>query len=351
FFADALALCPNDDPGRTRLLLQRARALLPLGGAGLDLLTEALEGFRAAGDVEGAAEAATVAARFSWFAGDRSATDRYIAVALEAVADRPRSRARAEALTNQSGFLMLAARYDESIRVGAEALPLVEALGMEEQRARLHIVVGTARWGLGDTRGLDEIETGISIAEAAGSFEVATTGYDNLAGGLCCFGRLADARRAWRHHFEHAERYGLAFHLRWSRAEAAGWAYLDGGWDKAIAVADELIAAADGGDRHSTDPAVLSLRAWIRLARGDAVGADRDSKRAAELARASDLQAQSAAYCIRAAVAHADGSSDEANELASELAAIGSGMVGGLNTPFPTLVDVAWVFRDLRRGK
>jgi class 3 adenylate cyclase len=351
FFADALALCPNDDPGRPRLLLQRARALLPLGGAGLDLLTEALEGFRAAGDVEGAAEAATVAARFSWFAGDRAATDRYIAVALDAVADQPGSRARAEALTNQSGFLMLAARYDESIRVGAEALPLVEALGMEEQRARLHIVVGTARWGLGDTRGLDEIETGISIAEAAGSFEVATTGYDNLAGGLCCFGRLAEARRAWRHHFEHAERYGLAFHLRWSRAEAAGWAYLDGGWDEAIAVADELIAAADGGDRHYTDPAVLSLRAWIRLARGDAVGADRDSERAAELARASDLQAQSAAYCIRAAVAHADGSSDEANELASELAAIGSGMVGGLNTSFPTLVDVAWVFRDLSREK
>ena len=151
FFADAIALCPRDHSARPRLLLHRARALLPINGPGLDLLPEALEGFRAAGDAEGEAEAATIAARFSWFAGDRSATDRYIAVALDAVADQPASRARAEALTNQSGFLMLAARYDESIRVGAEALPLVEALEMEEQRARVHIVVGTARYGLGDT--------------------------------------------------------------------------------------------------------------------------------------------------------------------------------------------------------
>ncbi len=154
FFADALELCPHDDPEWPRLLLQRARALKPLGGPGLELLPEAIEGFRLAGDVEGEAEAATIAASFSWWAGDRSATDDYIDLALAAVGERPESRARAEALTRKSGFLMLDARYEESIRVGAEALPLVEALGMDDQRTRLHIVIGTARWGLGDPRGL-----------------------------------------------------------------------------------------------------------------------------------------------------------------------------------------------------
>ncbi len=349
FFADAIALCPRDDPGRPRLLLHRARALLPLGGNGLDLLTEALDGFRSAGDVEGEAEAATIAARFSWYAGDRSATDRYVAMALDAVADRPASRARAEALTAQSGFLMLAARYDESIHVGTEALPLVEALGMEGLRARLHIVRGTARWGLGDMRGLDEIESGISIAEAAGDFDRVGIGYDNLCSGLHCFGRLAEARSVWRQRVQISERYGLASLLRFAREEGAAWDYVDGRWDEAIAVADELITAADGGDPHYTDPLVLSLRAWIRLACRDSAGADRDSERAVALARVSDVQAQSTAYCIRAAVARESGSRDEANELASELAAIGSKMVGALNTPFPTLVGVAWVFRDLGR--
>jgi class 3 adenylate cyclase/tetratricopeptide (TPR) repeat protein len=349
FFADALALLPPDDPGRPRLMLLHSRALFPLRGAGLDLLAEALEGFRAAGDLEGAAEAATIAARFSWFAGDRAGTDRYIAVALDAVADRPTSRARAEALTNHCGFLMLGGQFDEAIRVGTDALPLVEALGMEDQRSRLHIVIGSARYGLGDIGGFDQIEAGIAIAEAAGAFDMVVIGYNNLTSGMHVFGRLAEARRAWRLGLELCQRYGIAQTLRFARAEAAGWAYLDGRWDEAIAIADELIAAADDGDRHYSDPAVLSQRAWIRLARGDASGAHRDSDRAADLARASDTQAKSTAFCIRAAVALAGGSRDKADELASELAAIGPVLMGAVCTPFPTLVDVAWVFRDLGR--
>jgi predicted ATPase len=53
FFADAIALSGSEDPVRPRLLLQRARALFGVGSAGLDLLDEALEGFRAAGGHRG----------------------------------------------------------------------------------------------------------------------------------------------------------------------------------------------------------------------------------------------------------------------------------------------------------
>jgi class 3 adenylate cyclase len=351
FFAAALELCPRDDLDRPRLLLGHGRALFPVGGSGLDLLTEAFEAFRAAGDVERAAEAATVAARFSWFAGDRAGTDRYIEAALELVGSGPASRAKAEALTNQSGFLMLAGRFDESIQVGAEALPLVEELGMEAQRARLHIVVGCARCCLGDTEGLREIETGISIARAGGALEMVVLGYTNLASELFFFGRLADARRAWQHFRELGERYGFARMQRTARTDGACWAFVDGRWDDVLRVADELIAAADAGDRHWTDPTVLSLRASIRLAGGDAAGADADSERAAELARSSDAQAQSQAFCVRAAVALEAARHDEAGELASELAALGPVLLPALCSGFPTLAEVAWVFRDLGRGQ
>jgi class 3 adenylate cyclase len=349
FFADALALSAGDDPGRPQLLLKRARALSPMGVASLELVSEALDGFRAAGDVEGVAEAAAVASRLSWFSGDRGGTDRYSAIALDAVADRPTSRARAEALANQSGFLMLDGRYEESIRVGTEALPLVEALGMEEQRARLHIVLGSARYGLGDSGGFQQIETGIAIAEAAGSFEMVVIGYNNLTSGLNSFARLADARRAWQQQVKIAERYGLGRALRFARLEGACWAYLDGRWDEALAVAEELIAAADAGDRHYSDPAALALRAWIRLARGDAAGADRDSERAAALARDSDVQARAVGYSIRAAIALDSGSGPEPAGLASDLAKIGTRLTSALNTAFPTFADAAWVFRDLGR--
>jgi tetratricopeptide (TPR) repeat protein len=235
FFAHALELTASDDPERPRLLLLRGRALGPLdsAGFGIDLLMEALEGFRSVGDVEGVAEAATVASRSSWFAGDRSSTDRYIAVALDAVADRPLSRARAEALANHAGFLMLNGTYEESIRVGTEALPLVEALAMEEQRARLHIILGTARHGQGDPGGVAEIEKGIAVAEAAASLDMVTTGYANLTSSFHSLGRLEDARRAWGRELELGERGGIGRFIRDARAAGAGWAYLEGRWDEA----------------------------------------------------------------------------------------------------------------------
>jgi class 3 adenylate cyclase len=348
-FADALDITAPDDPLRPRLLLQRARALFGTGGAGLDMLTEALEGFRASGDMEGLAEAASIAARFSWFAGDRTATDRYIAEALDAVAGRPASRAQAEALIHHSGFLMLAGRFDESIRVGEEALPFVEALAMEDQRARILIVVGTARCSLGETGGLDEIKAGIAAAEAAGNLDILTNGYANLTSELHLFARLGEAREASRDALELAERYHLGRHIRDQTAEAARWAYLDGDWDDAARIADRLLAASEAGDRHFTDASMRALRAWLLLARADTAAADRESKEAADLARESDIQAQSTALCIRAAIALAAGRHDEAHEVISELTSLGPIVVAGLCSAFPTLVELAWVFHDVGR--
>ena len=177
-------------------------------------MTEALEGFRAAGDLEEAAEAAAMAAHFSWWAGDRGGADRHIEVALELLVDRPASRAKAGALALQSGFHMLGGQFEASIRVGAQALVLVEELGMDATRARLHTVVGCARCCLGDTEGLREIEAGISIARAAGALDQVALGYSNLASELFFFGRLLEARQAWETSHELADRYGFHRLLR-----------------------------------------------------------------------------------------------------------------------------------------
>ena len=254
-------------------------------------------------------------------------------------------------MTAHCGFLMLGGRFEESIRAGAEAQPLVEALGLQEQRARLHITLGCARCCLGDRAGLDEIEAGISVGQSAGAVDMVVNGYLNLSSELHFFARLEESRRAWRHAFELGERYGLGLQVRHLRAERAHWAYLDGCWNEAIEIADELVAAADAGDPHYSDATLLALRGWIAFARGDSAAAERNSKRAVVLASASDLQAQAATYCIRAAIALATGRRDEAGELASELVAMGPPMVAGLCGPFPELTDVAWLFRDLGRPR
>jgi hypothetical protein len=116
-----------------------------------------------------------------------------------------------------------------------------------------------------------------------------------------------------------------------------------------MGVVDELVAAADAGDRHYTDAGMHALRASILLARGDATAADIVSERAVDLARASDIQAQSAAFCVRATVAIAVGRRAEAADFASELSAMGPVLVAALCAAFPTLADVAWTFRDLGR--
>jgi hypothetical protein len=115
-------------------------------------------------------------------------------------------------------------------------------------------------------------------------------------------------------------------------------------------VANELIALAEAGDQNYTDSTLLALRGWIQFARGEVSAAERDTRRAVELARALDLQAQSQAYCLGGSVALAMGRSEEAAELASDLAALGAPMVAALCAPFPTLADVAWLFHDLGRA-
>ncbi|MFN2491068.1 MAG: hypothetical protein ABR529_15325 [Actinomycetota bacterium] len=207
FFADALALSSRDDPVRARMLLQRARALFPLGEAALDLLTEAAEGFRAAGDVEGRRKRQRLppASRGSPATVQQPTVTSAVRSKRSPIAP---SRGRAQTLAQHCGYQMLDGHFEEAIHIGGEALPLVEELGMEDQRARLHIAVGCARCGLGDPRGLDQIETGIRVAEAAGTVDMLATGYTNLSSELHFFGRLVEARHAYRQLADVAERYG-----------------------------------------------------------------------------------------------------------------------------------------------
>jgi class 3 adenylate cyclase len=350
FFATAIELVDPADQLRPRLLLLRARALFGLGRPGIELALEARDAFAEAGDAEGRAEAAIVAGRFAWFSGDRGAADRLIDEALEAVAGRSASPVRVEVLANKTGYHMLDGRFEDAIRFGAEALPLAEELGLDEQRARLEIVVGCAECSRGDPAGFQRIQSGIAIAEAGGAAEMVTIGYGNIGSEYQFYGRLAEARAARDEQLALSRRYGLAHMERSAKCEIAGYAYIDGRWDDALAVADELSEATEAGSRHYDDSGLFALRAWIRLARGNLDGAETDSRLAEELARPSDAQAQSMGFTGRALVAVATGSIGEAHSLATELAGIGPVVLPALNNAFPNLCDAAWVFHDLGRG-
>jgi len=349
FYADAVELTAEDDPERAVLLLQQARASFPGGETDPALLEEARERFRASGDREGEAVAGSLAARIAWFAGDRKTCDTLIAEAVEAGGQVPESRAYVEALSNQSGFLMLEGEYDPAIAVADAALPQAEALGMEDQRARLHIVRGTARSGQGHRDGLGEVERGIVVGQEAGHMDMVVTGYLNLTSNLNYFGRLPEAKAAWEQVWDVSRRYGLTRFIDTTTADGAGWAYLEGRWDEAEELCAARFEAIARGRPVFSDGSIMSLRAWMRLARGDEEGADEDSARAAQFARTSDAQAQGAAFSVRPAIALALGMREEADRVASELLEWGHVVVGALGLPFPTLADTAWTFHDLGR--
>ena len=251
-------------------------------------------------------------AQYSWSQGDRTAVDRYMAEALDAVAEQPESRVRAAALRVQTGLLMLAGRFEEAILLGAEALPLIEALGMEEARARLHIVVGCARCCLGDSGGFDEIEIGISLAEQIGS-PANVLGYGNLSselhllcearGRAACVAPGVRARRALRPCSQPEERPGRGRVLGVPRRPLGRSACRRERRDREGRVRRPGVRRHVAARAACLDPP----RTW-RHGRSR-----RGQRRAADLGRGSDAQAQSHTFCVRAAVALAVGDRAEAD--------------------------------------
>jgi len=347
-FGDALALAGDDREG-AELELLHARTRLHLGEQTGAAAERAVRRFRQLGDDLGIARAEALVALIAWTVGDRATTDRHLAAALESAGTAP-TDVRAEVLARQAQLEMLAGRFDEAIRVGSEAIAIAESLGVAREHRSVYVAVATARCGLGDTDGLAALAETEELALSEGSFEVAALAAGNLSSEFHFLGRLAEARRAFERSRELSAAYGLGRHLRMGRSERAGWSYLDGDWDEALAALDELIAEADAGAPNYSTAGDLALRAWMRAARGDTGGAVADAARAVDFARASDVQAHAAVYPLAAAIHLAAGARGPADKLANNVLETGTVLVPALCSPVPTLADVAWLFRDLNRG-
>ena len=153
----------------------------------------------------------------------------------------------------------------QALEVGRAALAIADELGLDDVRAQAHITIGTARNLAGDDGGVEDIEAGIAIAEAAGSPEAAR-GYSNLT----MFFYVAGDPRALevtQRALAMVERAGIAQGVLHVKSNLADLLYLYGRWDEALALADESLAA--GGSRNRVEPWLRVQRAYIRLARDD----------------------------------------------------------------------------------
>ena len=282
FYAAALDAWPEDEPASPALLIRYGRVLNSVDlGAQPEILTQAVEAARAAGEGGQAAEAETLICEMYWLQGRRDLAFEHLTAAEALAEDEPSSYEKAYVMANSSRFWMLAGEADRAIRVGREALAMAEELGLEELQAHALDNIGIARLGQGDHGGFEDLERSIEIADAINSVESARA-YGNLASALDDFGEL---ERAWELLDQariRAERFGLDDWLYWLRGESAWPLYYGGRWDEAARVLDELIEDFETHPFWMESPCRV-LRGRMRLARGDGKGAQEDAERALAL--------------------------------------------------------------------
>jgi tetratricopeptide (TPR) repeat protein len=287
----------------------------------------------------------------AWYEGDRERAEGWLEKALELVRVRPDSPAKAKALVDLGSMHHVAGEFEEAIQVGREALRLIDRLGLDVERGRVLSSIGISRASLGDPQGLADLEQSVAILRAANAFARMHASLNNLSEMQFFFGQLADAARTYEELVESMDRFGRDTDRRWGRACLAAIRANEGRWDEALELADGFIAETEAGSPHYLETLCRVVRASIRLARGDLVGASTDSERALEAARpARDTQVVAPALQAHATALIAEGRRGEADALVSELLALGPGLVPALVSSFGTgISELAWLARDLGR--
>jgi class 3 adenylate cyclase/tetratricopeptide (TPR) repeat protein len=318
-FGSAVELWPADDPERASVLFQYGRAQWLYRDEGVDTLAEARDLLLAAGDVETAAVAELHIGDMVWRRGSGKEAHEHFARAEALIQGRAPSIGVAGAKAHLCRYLMVSGRFEDSIRIGREALGIARKMGEDEITTFALNSVGTARISLGDHGGFDDIEESIEVAERANLPWHITRNNVNLGVSLYHVGDVRRALTVHQRNLELARRFGMQGGIHWNLAEVAADLFFVGRWDESLQILDaeiERIAHAP----HYMEVQHRWTRARIREGRGDAAGAIADADRAVEVGRkAGDPQALLPALAERAIVLFLLGRTDEASGTIDEV--------------------------------
>jgi predicted ATPase/class 3 adenylate cyclase len=320
FYERAIELSPLDDPARARLLFRHAQALFRGGDDRREhALADAREALVQAGETDAAAETDAFLAEVWWLRADRERCYAHLERALNAVSAASASPAKARVLAQFARYRMLAADYAAAIAHGSEALAIARRFELPEVVAQALITVGSARGLGGDEAGIRDIEEALELALATNQYAAASRACNNLA-------TLAEENTKSLELLRRAEEllYRIADFegARYPRALRITSEFWLGRWHDALADADEFIAECEAGRPHYQETSLREMRAFARVAQGDAEGAIADVERALAIARvAADPQALNPALSNAAWVYAELGQVDKSRAAASEMLA------------------------------
>jgi hypothetical protein len=344
FYAEALALWPEDVPGRPYVEYRCGVALVNTDGSGTDLLTGAVDRLEAEGDVEKAASAAVFLGRALWgLHGDYRVHDEAVERALTLVGDRSESQARVEALAAKAGAANARGRVAEAVELIEQALPAAEHLGLDAQRVRLLELRGASRIGLGDEGGFVDFDQAVELGREARAFDALQNALNNRMTKEVSLGRLDNARQSASAMVANLENDRSLIQRRWVGAVQAELEFETGNWNEGLNVAEEWLVEADAGSPHVLEPMVRSFYALMLIARDDA-----DSAREVEQLVHAFGERRGGAHQMTAHGAFAliqFGRREEAAELFADLLALGEAMASVLNDS--ALISAAWLACEL----
>src|SRR6266542_667087 len=211
-YADALQLCPSDDPERAELLLRLGRARCRGEGTGEEALLAARDAFGARGEREPAAEAELLLGELAFLGGRGGERAAHLERARALVAGAAPSPVKAAVARGRMAHLAMANRHAEAREAATEVLAMARELGLPELEADALGTIGLARVDAGDAGGLADLEAAIETFEREGTPGISW--HLNLAYALAALGDLARCFQTWEAAARLAERFGSMRALR-----------------------------------------------------------------------------------------------------------------------------------------
>jgi tetratricopeptide (TPR) repeat protein len=268
FYDAALDVLGEHDVTWAEIVVERAYALMWAGVEEVGPVEEAADVFRAAGANQQAARAELALGEHDWLHLRRQSADAHFAAAEELVAGADLTPEKAMAVVELARFAVLGDTNERAIELADEALAASEQLGVGHLRGHALNSRGLARVMVGDLDGgLADLEASVELARGSNASEFLRA-LGNIASILTGLGDLGRSRAMTREALELAVDLGVGEPVMWFKGETANLLYLEGRWDEAGALLDELVASFE---RRSfwMAPIITSWRARLAIARGD----------------------------------------------------------------------------------
>ena len=252
----------------------RAAALLELGRVSQDpdqmgpIYDEALELYRNAGDIEGQALALESMSSLLWWRGDTSGAHNRGLEAMELLDELPVGAAKARILTARASALFLRGEAAEALDLAEKAAPVVAAAGTTDDQIRLLYSRGGALVELGESSGVEYLESAAAIAVDRNLTGAATTAINNLATVVALMRNTSEGLAHINRGLGLAEERGLRLAANWSRYTKSEILTPMGRWDEVLALTEQVLEsdAKTGGSQAGTGAA--AIRAVVLFHRG-----------------------------------------------------------------------------------